>query len=138
MSALISHVGIAVRDLDAAIEKYRALLGCEPVSVHDVPDQQVRAAFFDRANSRLDSGGRVELLQATSPDSPIARFIAKRGEGLHHICIYVDDLPETLARLKSSGRRLIDEVPRIGADGHRIAFVHPADTHGVLFELEER
>jgi methylmalonyl-CoA epimerase len=83
-------------------------------------------------------GGRIELLQATSPDSPIARHIDKRGEGLHHLCIYVNDIERKLAELKAVGFELIDESPRVGAEGNRIAFVHPRDASGVLIELEER
>jgi len=132
---LISHVGIAVENLETAIERYRLLLGVEPAEVVEVPDQKVRVAIFDAAGY---PGGRIELLQATSPDSPIARFLTKRGEGLHHLCLYVDDLEKKLAQLKGSGVRLIDESPRAGAEGSRIAFVHPSGTNSVLIELEER
>lgn len=138
MSQLISHVGIAVVDLDAAIETYRRLLGCNPDPVVIVPDQKVKVAVFHPHSEENSPGGRVELLQATSPDSPIARFISKRGEGLHHICFYVDDIEAKLVELKAKGTKLIDETPRLGAEGHRIAFVHPYDTHGVLVEVEER
>lgn len=130
----VSHVGIAVRDLEAAIRQYTLLLGNPPVQVEDVPDQKVRVAIF--AGSA--AGGRVELLSPTSPDSPISRFLERKGEGLHHICVYVEDIEKRLAELKTSGVRLIDETPRIGAEGHRIAFVHPSGMNGVLVELEER
>jgi methylmalonyl-CoA/ethylmalonyl-CoA epimerase len=135
---LISHLGIAVADLAAAIRIYRTLLGVEPASIHEVTDQKVKVAFFANAPDGPAAGGQVELLQATSDDSPIARFIDKRGEGLHHICIYVDDLDARLAELRAAGVRLIDETPRIGAEGHRVAFVHPSGANGVLIELEER
>ncbi|MCX6835650.1 MAG: methylmalonyl-CoA epimerase [candidate division Zixibacteria bacterium] len=132
---LISHVGIAVENLDAAIRRYRLLLGVDPVHVVDVPDQKVRVAIFPASGY---PGGRFELLQATSSDSLIARFISKRGEGLHHLCIYVDDVGLKLEELKAAGLQLIDESPRIGAEGNRIAFVHPGGANGVLIELEER
>jgi methylmalonyl-CoA epimerase len=135
---LISHVGIAVVDLDAAVRAYQELLGVAPTSTFEVADQKVKVAFFSGPSAEALHGGQIELLQATSEDSPIARFIAKRGEGLHHICIYVDDLDTRLGKLKAAGVRLIDETPRIGAEGHRIAFVHPSGANGVLIELEER
>ncbi len=134
----VSHIGIAVSDLAAAVSFYQTLLGVKPGSLTEVADQKVRVAIFDSPESKTVPGGRIELLQATSDDSPIARFIAKRGEGLHHICLYVDDIESKLAEMKAAGVRLIDETPRLGAEGHRIAFVHPSDTHGVLIELEER
>jgi methylmalonyl-CoA/ethylmalonyl-CoA epimerase len=135
VAPLISHVGIAVEDLDAAIERYRLLLGVEPTHVIDVPDQMVRVAIFPASGF---PGGRIELLQATSSDSPIARYIDKRGEGLHHLCIYVNDIGQKLAELKTAGIELIDKTPRVGAEGNRIAFVHPRDANGLLIELEER
>jgi len=134
----ISHLGIAVADLDAAIRTYRTLLGVEPASIYEVADQKVKVAFFASVFDDAAVGGQIELLQATSDDSFIARFIDRRGEGLHHVCIFVDDLDARLAELKAAGFRLIDEIPRIGAEGHRIAFVHPSGTNGVLIELEER
>ena len=133
--ALVSHVGIAVRKLDEAIATYRLISGSAPVLIEDVPDQKVKVAMFASAP---ETGGRIELLQATSDDSPIAGFIAKRGEGLHHICIYVEDIERRLSELKEAGVKLIDESPRVGAEGSRIAFVHPRGSHGVLIELEER
>jgi len=130
---MVSHIGIAVADLESAIERYRLLTGCDP-ELHEVPDQQVRVAMFAVG----PNGTRIELVAATAPDSPVARFIEKRGEGLHHICLYTDDLESKLADLTSAGVRLIDTKPRIGADGTRIAFVHPSGSNGVLIELEER
>ena len=131
---LISHLGIAVSNLEAAVESYRLMLGVDPSFMTEVPDQKVRVAIFAAAGFPC---GRIELLQATSPDSPVAGFIAKRGEGLHHLCIYVDDIEQRLADLKAAGVRLIDETPRVGAEGSRIAFVHPSGSNGVLIELEE-
>jgi len=134
-SALISHVGIAVFDLKAAIAAYRLITGSEPLSIEEVAEQQVRVAMFAAGGP---GGSRVELLEATSDSSPISRFLAKRGEGLHHICLYVDDIEKRLEELKKAGVRLIDEIPRRGAEGRRIAFLHPESSHGVLIELEER
>lgn len=132
---VISHLGIAVRDLDASIKLWKVLLGAKPILVADVPDQKVRVAIF--AKGVTDSGGRIELVAPTSPDSPIQKFLDSRGEGLHHVCVYVENLDLRLNELTSAGVRLIDKIPRIGAEGNRIAFVHPMGTGGVLLELEE-
>jgi methylmalonyl-CoA/ethylmalonyl-CoA epimerase len=131
---LVSHIGIAVSDLEQAIKVYATLLNGSEPEIHEVEDQQVRVAIFSGDNQ----SGRIELVSATSDESPIARFISKKGEGLHHICLYVDDIEAKLAELKKSGVRLIDETPRTGAEGGKIAFVHPASCNGVLIELEER
>ena len=136
--AIISHVGVAVSDLEEAVRRYELILGVPPSLISEVADQKVRVAMFAPADPGEHGGGRVELLAATSPDSPIARFIDKRGEGLHHICIYVKDIVQRLEQFKQSGVRLIDEIPRVGAEGARIAFVHPQGSNGVLIELEER
>ncbi|MEA2030085.1 MAG: methylmalonyl-CoA epimerase [candidate division Zixibacteria bacterium] len=135
----MSHIGIAVANLEEAINRYEMLTDNHNPHIAEVPDQKVKVAIFstETENSSSD-GGRIELVSPTSDDSPIAKFIQKKGEGLHHICIYVDDLDKKLAELKSAGARLIDESPRIGAEGTRIAFVHPSTTGGVLIELEER
>ncbi len=132
--SLVSHVGIAVSDLDAAIESYSRLLGRGPEAIKEVPGMGVRVALFSGDDP---DGGQVELLAALK-DNSISRFLARHGEGLHHICIYVDDIERKLAELKAGGVRLIDEAPRVGALGHRIAFVHPEGSRGVLIELEER
>ncbi len=134
--SLISHIGIAVSELDAAIEKYRLLLNGAQPHITEVAEQKVKVAIF--SGGIHESGGRIELVAPTAPDSPITQFLAKRGEGLHHICIYVDNIEEKLKELKKAGMRLIDESPRIGAEGNKIAFVHPSSTNGVLIELEER
>lgn len=134
--SLISHLGIAVNDLEASTRLWSVLLGHAPMIVTDVPDQKVRVAIFPASSSA--AGGRIELVSPTSIDSPISRFLSSRGEGLHHVCVYVDDLNSRLNELRSAGIRLIDEIPRIGAEGHRIAFVHPVGANGVLLELEER
>lgn len=129
----VDHVAIAVPDLEAAISLYKSLLGKDPEHLEEVEDQKVRAAFFGVGETNL------ELLFPTSPDSPISNFLEqKQGRGgLHHICIEVSDLEGHLKVLKEQGVRLIDEVPRIGAHGKRIAFVHPKATNGVLIELSE-
>jgi len=133
--SLISHVGIAVSDLEKAIKTYTILTGDTSPIIEEVRSDKVKVAIFSRSQT---NGGRVELVAATSDDSPIARFIKKRGEGLHHICIYVDDIKSKLSELKKAGIRLIDETHRTGAEGTRIAFVHPECFNGVLIELEER
>lgn len=131
--SLISHVGIAVADFESAVECYKLITGDDSPVIKEVPDQQVRVAIFATGGS----AGRIELISPTSPDSPVARHLARRSEGLHHLCIRVDDLEAKLEELTKAGMKLIDNQPRIGAEGHRIAFVHPAGTRGVLLELEE-
>ncbi len=128
----IDHVGIAVRDLNGAIKFYQEMLGLKVTEIEEVPDQKVRVAFLPTGDSE------VELLESTSPDGPIARFIEKNGEGVQHIAFRVDNLEEKLAELKSKGVRLIDEKPRRGAGGAMIAFLHPKSTFGTLVEICER
>ena len=125
----IAHVGIAVQSLDEILPFYRDLLGMPEVPLDDADGARIAAVH---AGESL-----VELLEADSLDSPIGKFVAKRGPGIHHICFAVDDLDGTLARCKSAGVRLIDDTPRIGAEGKRIAFLHPSATAGVLVELSE-
>ena len=132
MKAVLDHVGIAVGELSAALGVYRDVLGLELEAPEDVPSQRVRAHFIPVGESTL------ELLEATAEDSPIAKFVAKRGPGLHHVCLRVDDITAALAELKSRGVRLIDEVPRPGAHHSLVAFLHPASTHGVLVELKQK
>jgi len=127
----LDHVAIVVRDLDAAIRLYRDTLGLELTQVEDVPEQQVTTAIFGRGM------GRVELICPTTADSGVARFLEKRGEGLHHICLEVEDLQAALSALRAAGAPLIDEVPRPGAGGAQVAFVHPRGARGVLTELRE-
>lgn len=126
----IDHIGIAVRDIEQALQVYQVALGLPVDDVVEVPDQQVRVAFLPAGESN------IELVQPTVADSGTARFIEKRGEGIHHICVQVDDIDATLAQLKAHGVPLIDQEPRAGAHG-RVAFVHPKGTHGVLLELVE-
>lgn len=125
----IAHIGIAVDELDRIVPFYRDLLGLPEVPLDD--SDGARIAGFSAGDSL------VELLQAEAPDSPIAKFVAKRGPGIHHICFAVDDLNGTLERCRRAGIKLIDEVPRLGAEGKRIAFIHPSATAGVLVELTE-
>jgi methylmalonyl-CoA epimerase len=132
VKATLDHIGIAVGDLAQALAFYRDALGLEVEPPEEVPSQRVRAHFVPVGEATL------ELLEPTAPDSPIAKFIEKRGPGVHHVTLRVDDLREALGRLKARGVRLIDEAPRDGADGSIIAFVHPASTHGVLVELKQR
>jgi|SRR5690348_2882972 len=127
----IHHVGIAVRSLEAAVPIFEKLLGHGPESEELVEDQKVRVASFEAGESR------IELLEATAPDSPIARFIEKRGQGLHHLTLEVPDLAKALAELESSDIKLIDRKPRMGAGRESIAFLHPSSTSGVLIELVE-
>jgi methylmalonyl-CoA epimerase len=131
MKAILDHIGIAVANLDDALAFYRDALGLEVQVPEDVPSQRVRAHFMPAG------GAAIELLEATAEDSPIARYVAKRGPGLHHITLRVDDIAAALAQLKSRGVRLIDEVPRPGAHGSLVAFIHPASAHGVLVELTQ-
>ena len=125
----IAHVGIAVHALDALLPFYRDILGMPEVPLDDADGARIAGLA---AGDSL-----VELLEAETPDSPIARFVAKRGPGIHHICFAVDDLDAALERCRAAGIRLIDERPRIGAEGKRIAFLHPGATGGVLVELSE-
>ena len=132
MKATLDHVGIAVGDLAQALAFYRDALGLDVEPPEEVPSQRVRAHFVPVGEAT------IELLEPTSADSPIAKFIEKRGPGVHHLTLRVDDIRETLGRLKARGVRLVDETPREGAEGALIAFVHPASTHGVLVELKQR
>ncbi|MEW5923002.1 MAG: methylmalonyl-CoA epimerase [Candidatus Zixiibacteriota bacterium] len=132
----ISHIGIAVENLEKAIQAFSDLLGYQPVHIEEVIEQKVRVAVF-AAKDDPDSG-HIELLAATDESSPIKKFIEKRGTGLHHLAILVDDIEQKLSEMKAKGYRLIDEKPKIGAGGKKIAFVHPASTGGVLLELQEK
>ena len=125
----IDHLGIAVKSLADAARSYAAL-GFRVVETHDVPTEKVRAAFLSVGESQL------ELLEPTEPGSVIARFLEKRS-GLHHVCVLVDDIEAALAALKARGVRLLDETPRVGAGGCRVAFIHPKAAGGVLLELKE-
>lgn len=128
----IDHLGIATKGIDEALGFWRDALGLENVHTEEVADQKVRVAMLPLGETR------IELLEATSADSPIQKFIDKRGGGIHHIAVEVENIEESLAKLKSQGARLIDEQPRIGAEGCLIAFVHPSAANGVLLELVQK
>jgi methylmalonyl-CoA/ethylmalonyl-CoA epimerase len=129
----IHHVGIAVESLEKAVPVFELLLGRPPDSCAKVEDQKVRVVVFQVGESQ------IELLEASSPDSPIARFIGKRGPGIHHLTLTVHNLQKTLNDLGERGLRLVDRTPRVGAGGESIAFLHPSSTASVLIELlEER
>jgi methylmalonyl-CoA epimerase len=125
----IAHIGIAVNSVSASLPFFREILGLEEFPVNDSDGASIAAVS---AGESL-----VELLEAESPDSPIGRYVARRGPGIHHVCFSVDDLDGTLQKCREAGMRLIDETPRIGAEGKRIAFIHPSSTEGILVELSE-
>jgi methylmalonyl-CoA epimerase len=131
MRAILDHIGIAVRDLDAALAFYRDALGLDIEASEEVGAQRVRAHFIPVGSASL------ELLEATAGESAIAKYIEKRGPGLHHITLRVDDIHAALAQVKARGARLVDEQPRPGAEGALVAFIHPASAHGVLVELKQ-
>jgi len=125
----IEHIGIAVADIQAELARYEMLFGAQPYKVEEVESEGVRTYF-------LDAGGtKIELLEATRPDSPIANYIEKRGPGLHHLAFAVDDIDTMHANASAAGLRLLNDAPKDGADGKRIFFVHPKDAGGVLMEF---
>lgn len=127
----IDHIGIAVNSLAEAIPTYSALLGCNVSGTEEVPSEGVRVAFFGEGE------GRIELLEATGPDSPIARFLERRGPGVHHVCLAVPDLEAALEEAEDAAVEVLEPRIREGAGGHRVAFLHPKTTAGVLIELSE-
>ncbi|MCK9626441.1 MAG: methylmalonyl-CoA epimerase [Bacteroidales bacterium] len=128
----IEHLGIAVKSLEAAIPYYEEILGLKCYAVEEVADQKVKTAFFKIGQTK------IELLESTSPDGTIAQFIEKRGEGIHHIAFATSSVQKSLDDAEAKGIRLIDKIPRKGAEGLKIAFLHPKSTMGVLTELCER
>ncbi len=128
----INHLGIATNGIDEALKFWRDALGLENVHTETVEDQKVRVAMLPIGETR------IELLEATSEDSPIAKFLEKRGGGIHHIAVEVENIEDALVKLKKEGARLIDETPRVGAEGCLIAFVHPSSANGVLLELIQK
>ncbi|MCX6144885.1 MAG: methylmalonyl-CoA epimerase [Ignavibacteriales bacterium] len=128
----VSHIGIAVKDLQASVELFSRLFGKAPDHTEDVPDQRVKTAFFTIGSSS------IELTQGTDVSSPVARFLEKRGEGVHHVSFVVDNIEQELARLKGAGFQLIEDRPRVGADGYLVAFLHPHSTNGVLIEISQK
>jgi methylmalonyl-CoA epimerase len=125
----IDHIGIAVNSLDEALKLYRDALGLEVTHIADEPEQKVKVAFLPRG------GSEIELLEPYPGDGPVRKFMEKRGEGIHHLCVEVDDIEESLARLAAEGVQLIDATPRMNSRGQKIAFIHPRGAHGVLIEL---
>ncbi len=132
MTKKINHIGIAVKNIETATPFYRDVLGMTFEGTEEVAEQKVRVAFLQIGESR------IELLEPTSPDSPVAKFLEKNGEGIHHIAYEVDDLEAALADLQAKDVRLIDQTPRKGAHGASIAFIHPKSSGGVLTELCQR
>ncbi|MFZ5354802.1 MAG: methylmalonyl-CoA epimerase [Bacillota bacterium] len=132
MTSKVDHIGIAVSNLEESIKFYQEVLGLELHGTEVVEEQKVKVAFLPIGDTE------VELLEATAPDSPIAKFIEAKGQGVQHIAFRVDDIEAALEDMKAKGIRLIDEKPRYGAGGARIAFLHPKSTNGVLIELCER
>jgi methylmalonyl-CoA/ethylmalonyl-CoA epimerase len=128
----IDHLGIAVHSIEEAKKFFQDTLGLKFQGSETVAEQKVTTAFFPVGDSE------VELLESTAPDGPIAKYLEKRGEGIQHIAFRVENIEEALAELKEKGIRLIDEKPRLGAGGAKIAFLHPKSTHGVLIEISER
>lgn len=134
MPERIDHVAIIVRDIEQALVFYRDTLGLVPGEVKEVPSEQVRIAFLPMGGP---GGSEIELIEPTNPDSSLSRFLEKRGEGLHHICLEVKDIEAALREMQAKGAAVLDKEPRIAAEGRAI-FLHPKGTNGVLLELLER
>ncbi len=128
-SPRIAHLGVAVENIEAALAFYRDVLGLHPGPVEEADGARIVSLPFGESE--------VELLEPRTPDGPIAKFLARRGPGIHHVCYRVPDLEAALAACRAAGYRLVDDTPRTGAGGHRIAFVHPKTTAGILIELTE-
>ena len=128
----IEHLGIAVKNLEESIPYYEKLLGTKCYNIEEVKDQRVKTAFF------LLGATKIELLESTDPEGPIGKFLEKKGEGIHHLAFAVDNVAEALKEVESQGISLIDKVPRKGAEGMSIGFLHPKSTHGVLIEVCSR
>ncbi len=128
----IDHIGIAVKSISEALKLYEEVLGIKCEGIEEVQEQKVKTAFLPIGDTE------IELLESTAPDGPVAKFIEKRGEGIHHIALRVENVEEALKEIKERGIALIDESPRKGAGGARIAFIHPKATNGVLLEICER
>jgi len=128
----IEHIGIAVEDLTEALEYYQEVLGMDCYAIEEIQDQKVRTAFFQVGQTK------IELLESTDPEGPIGKFIAKKGQGIHHIAFAVNDIQEKLNEVEEKGVKLIDQQPRAGAEGLQIGFLHPKSTLGVLTEFCEK
>ena len=129
----VDHIGVAVNNLDEAIRLYRDVLGLKFEGVHVIEEQKVRVALFSTSGETA-----IELLEPTESESPVTKFIEKRGEGVHHIALKVRNIEAVIEQLKRKGLRFVDEKPRIGVEGAKIAFIHPKSTRNVLFELFEK
>ena len=127
----IDHIGIAVKNINQSLDFYKRGLGLELDGIEEIPDRNLRVGFINIGSTK------IELIESTSDDSTIAKYIAKKGEGIHHICLLVDNLTEALKHFKSEGFELIDNQPRVGAEGSKIAFIHPKAAGGVLIELKQ-
>lgn len=130
----IDHVAIIVRNIESALGFYRDILGIVPGEIQEVPTEQVRIAFLPMGGP---SGSEIELIEPTTPDSSLSKFLEKRGEGLHHICLEVDDIDAALAEIKDKGAAVLDQQPRVAAEGRAI-FIHPKTANGVLLELIQK
>ncbi|MBI3003872.1 MAG: methylmalonyl-CoA epimerase [Ignavibacteriales bacterium] len=128
----IAHIGIAVKHMDRAMELFTKLFNVKPRRLEEVWNEKVKTALFEF------NGTSIELLEATSPDSSVAKFLEKRGEGVHHISFEVDDIQKEIERLKTLGFQLVNESPRQGADDYLVAFLHPRSTNGVLIEISQK
>lgn len=131
MAHSIDHIAVVVRDLEKALSFYQGALGLDVIERREVPEEQVEVASLSLGDAS------IELVQPLSTDSGVARFLEKRGEGLHHVCLNVDDIVAAMQELRDAGTDLITEEPRVAADGRRYAFIHPKSAHGVLLELYE-
>ena len=134
MSKRIDHIAVIVRSIEQALGFYRDTLGIVPTEIKEVPSEQVRIAFLPMGGP---GGSEIELIEPTMPDSSLAKFLEKRGEGLHHICLEVDDIDAALQEMQEKGAPVLDKQPRIAAEG-RAVFLHPKGTNGVLLELLEK
>ena len=134
MPKRIDHIAIIVRDIEQALVFYRDTLGITPGEIKEVPDEQVRIAFLPLGGP---GGSEIELIEPTTPDSSLTKFLEKRGEGLHHVCLEVENIDAALAEMQEKGAPVLDKQPRIAAEGRAI-FLHPRGTNGVLLELLER
>ena len=134
MGKRIDHIAIVVQDLDVALGVYRDLLGLQLERVEEVPAENVKVAFL----ALPEGDGEIELVQPTADDTGIARFLAKRGEGMHHICFEVDDIEAAMATIAASELQFLEDKPRVGSQGRKYVFIHPKTAHGVLIELYER
>src|SRR5437016_13057711 len=134
MPKRIDHVAIIVRSIEQALVFYRDTLGIAPSEIKEVPTEQVRIAFLPMGGP---GGSEIELIEPTTPDSSLSKFLEKRGEGLHHICLEVDDIDAALAEMQEKGTTVLDKQPRVAAEGRAI-FIHPKAAHGVLLELIEK